>query len=101
MDSKVVVDFTKSEYYEYYLNTISKRSQQIMIEVMNSNNNDKKYTRDDVLKLVFKFVETQLREFPESLDVNPTRESQHKKQVNESVKRETSLLLWIESDISE
>ena len=92
-------DFNKSEYYEHYLSTVSRYQQDILIKIMDNNDNEIWYTRNDVLKLVFKFCDTQLREFPESLDVNPTKAEQQDLKLQEAVKRETEMLLW-DIDIS-
>ena len=60
---------------------------------MKNNDNDPKYTWNDVLKLVFKILEVQIKEFADSLDVNPAQSLTFDKDLEKAVEEQTKLLL--------
>jgi hypothetical protein len=71
---KPIKDFVSSEYYGYYNKRIQDYSVKIINTIMESQwiEDEKKYTWNDVLKEVFKFVNGKLKRFPEDPDLNPT-----------------------------
>jgi hypothetical protein len=55
----------------------------IVNQILDSNDNEIKYSWNDVLKLVYRFVNTELRDFADSLELNPIEEK-----VDESIQKE-------------
>lgn len=89
----ILADFKDTIYYDKYLERVSGYQRQIISEIMNNNNNEQKYTRNDVLKLVFKILEVQIKDFADSLDVNPTQSLQYDKEFKKAVEEQTKILL--------
>ena len=76
-------NFKETEYYKPYLARLDEYCCDIVNQILDSNDNEIKYSWNDVLKLVYRFVNTELRDFADSLDLNPIEEK-----VDESVQRE-------------
>lgn len=89
----IVVDFNQTPYYKMFLDRVSNYQKEIILEIMKNNDNDPKYTWNDVLKLVFKILEVQIKEFADSLDVNPTQSLTFDKDLEKAVEEQTKLLL--------
>jgi hypothetical protein len=68
---KGLLDFKKTDYYDYYTKVIDDYSISIIEQVMSNNNNDIKYSWNDVLKLVYKFINSELRDFKDNVEINP------------------------------
>lgn len=83
-------NFKETEYYKPYLDRINEYCVDIVNEILDTNQNEIKYSRNDVLKLVYRFVNTQLRDFADSLDLNPIEEK-----VDEDIQKEVLARLWI------
>ncbi len=86
-------DLKDTPYYDVYLKMINTYSQNIIEEVMRNQNNDIKYTWNDVLKQVFKFINGDLKKFPDRFDVNPSRELLEKQELDEITRQQTIQLL--------
>lgn len=86
-------NFKETEYYKPYLARIDEYCVDIVNEILDSNENEIKYSWNDVLKLVYRFVNTQLRDFADSLDVNPHEDEK----VDEEIQKEILARLWITS----
>lgn len=73
---KEIKDFKSTPYYEYYGKQIDEYCRQLLVEQMRTQwvEFDKKYSWNDVLKEVFKFINGDLRDFKDSLDMNPVKE---------------------------
>lgn len=89
----IVVDFNQTPYYKMFLDRVSNYQKEIILEIMKNNDNDLKYTWNDVLKLVFKILEVQIKEFADSLDVNPAQSLTFDKDLEKAVEEQTKLLL--------
>jgi len=89
----IVVDFNQTPYYKMFLDRVSNYQKEIILEIMKNNDNDPKYTWNDVLKLVFKILEVQIKEFADSLDVNPAQSLTFDKDLEKAVEEQTKLLL--------
>ncbi|MBO7713871.1 MAG: hypothetical protein J6S85_09905 [Methanobrevibacter sp.] len=76
-------NFKETEYYKPYLARLDEYCCDIVNQILDSNDNEIKYSWNDVLKLVYRFVNTELRDFADSLELNPIEEK-----VDESVQRE-------------
>ena len=89
----IVADFNQTPYYKMFLDRVSNYQKEIILEIMKNNDNDPKYTWNDVLKLVFKILEVQIKEFADSLDVNPAQSLTFDKDLEKAVEEQTKLLL--------
>ena len=76
-------NFKETEYYKPYLARLDEYCCDIVNQILDSNDNEIKYSWNDVLKLVYRFVNTELRDFADSLELNPIEEK-----VDENVQRE-------------
>lgn len=90
-----VRDFKDTPYYEYYSKRIDEYWIQLIRSVMDSQwiDTDKKFSRADVLKEVYKFVNGELREFKDELDMNPNAERVQKAVEDELIKNQAKQLL--------
>lgn len=89
------MNFRESEYYKPYLERINEYSCDIVNQILETNDNEIKYSWNDVLKLVYRFVNTELREFADSLDLNPREEK-----IDEEVQKEVLRRLWLRWDLN-
>lgn len=91
-------DLIDTPYYDLYLKMINSYSKNIIKSILSNQTNEVKYTWNDVLKEVFKFVNGDLRKFPETFDVNPNRELLEQEEYDEAVKKQTMQFLGIDPD---
>ena len=82
----ILKDFRDSVYYDTYSKVLDNHCIKIINSVMQEQSNEVKYSWNDVMKEVFKFINTDLREFKDSIDVNPNREQLEAKEMNDLVK---------------
>lgn len=83
-------NFKETEYYKPYLARLDEYCCDIVNQILDSNDNEIKYSWNDVLKLVYRFVNTELRDFADSLELNPIEEK-----VDENVQREILARCWL------
>lgn len=89
------LNFKESEYYKPYIERINEYCCDIVNQILDTNDNEIKYSWNDVLKLVYRFVNSELREFADSLDLNPREEK-----VDEAVQKELMARLWLKWDLN-
>lgn len=89
------MNFQDSEYYKPYLERINEYSCDIVSQILDTNDNEIKYSWNDVLKLVYRFVNSELREFADSLDLNPNEE-----EIDKEVQKEVLRRCWIMWDLN-
>ena len=90
MRTDTASNFKETEYYKPYLARLDEYCCDIVNQILDSNDNEIKYSWNDVLKLVYRFVNTELRDFADSLELNPIEEK-----VNEDIQKEILARLWI------
>lgn len=97
---KEIKDFKSTPYYEYYTKKIEDISVDLIKDIMKNkwNDRDKKYSWNDVLKKVYEIVDGELKEFKDSLDLNPYKEERDlakEKEYEENLDKEARRLVWM------
>ena len=93
---KTIRDFKDTEYYEYYEKVINNYCAKIINSIMQTQwQNDIKYSWNDVLKEVYKFVNWELRDFKDDIDINQYREEEDVGKEKELIREQAKQLLWI------
>jgi hypothetical protein len=90
-----VKDFISTPYYELYNKRINDYCVKVIKSTMQSQgiDDEKKYTWGDVLKEVYKFVNVELRKFPNDLDLNPTRTRTSQEQLDKAIEEQAKQML--------
>jgi len=86
-------DFKTSEYYEHYCKTIESYGIDLIKEILENNNNEVKYTWNDVLKMVFRFVNGDLKDFKDKVDLNPITEERDKEEEERLIEEQAIQLM--------
>lgn len=95
----IIQDFKQSQYYPFYLKMLEEKKVNIVRTILKIKNNDVKYTWDDVLKQVLRFIEWTMTEFVNSPLVNPNMSAKEKKEYDKFVEDQSLELLWLKSGI--
>jgi len=92
---KELKDFRYTPYYKYYNKTIDEYCIQIIESTMIEQwtDQDKKYTRSDVLKEVYKFVNRELRDFKDKIEINPSTEEVNYEEEKRMIREQAKQLL--------
>jgi hypothetical protein len=90
-----LVDFKDTPYYKFYEKKINDYNELIIKSILLSNDNEIKYSWNDVLKEVFKFINWELKDFKDCTDINPNNTDRKKKLyerlVEEQAKRQLGM----------
>lgn len=92
---KEIKDFKDTPYYKYYGDMIDEYSIKIINSIITQQGIDteKKYTRWDVLKEVWKFINKELREFKDLDVINPNNEEVEKNELNNLLEEQAKKML--------
>jgi hypothetical protein len=93
----ILKDFRDSVYYDTYSKVLDEYSIKLIKESMLERwtDDDKRFNWNDVLKEVFKFINTDLKEFKDSIDVNPNRDEIAKQKLEKMLKIQAKQMLGI------
>lgn len=89
-------DFIDTPYYEVFKKRIQEYSDKIVKSIVESQwiDNKVEFTRGDVLREVYKFVNKELVEFPEDIEVNPYREQEREFKIEKALEEQAQQMLW-------
>jgi len=95
MEIKELKDFKDTPYYEYYWKMIDEYWVKIVKCIVEQQwiDNEKKYTRWDVLKEVLRFINGDLREFRDLEVINPSRWEMEENEMKEAIERQAKAYL--------
>lgn len=88
-------DFTGTPYYQLYKKRIQEYSDKIVKSIVEMQwiDNEVKFTRWDVLKEVYKFVNKELVEFPDDIDLNPTQERERQFRIEKAIEEQSKQMV--------
>ena len=88
-------DFRNTPYYKYYEKRIDEYCMIIINNILKTQwtDNNKIYNYNDVMKEVLKFVNGDLRQFKDDLDINPNQEDKEKQEADKFIEEQAKLLL--------
>ncbi len=87
-------DFKDTEYYEQYKKMINQYKNKVIVSILTQSwiDNEKKYTRWDVLKEVLKFISWEMSDFQELSSLNPNRDMMNKEELENIIKEQVENL---------
>lgn len=87
-------DFKDTEYYEQYKKMINQYKNKVIVSILTQSwiDNEKKYTRWDVLKEVLKFISWEMSDFQELSSLNPNRDMMNKEELENIIKEQAENL---------
>lgn len=87
-------DFKDTEYYEQYKKMINQYKNKVIVSILTQSwiDNEKKYTRWDVLKEVLKFINWEMSDFQELSSLNPNRDMMNKEELENIIKEQVENL---------
>lgn len=95
---KELKDFKTTPYYKYYTEMVDDYSIKIINSIITQQwiDAEKKYTRWDVLKEVRKFINTDLRQFKDLDVINPNKEEEEKKKLEDLLQKQAKQILGMD-----